>query len=86
MRSINFMNVLSWVGAGESPAPAESLSKTPGGAPAERRRLWATMEQEKPKFSIGSPMCKAFSQLQTLSAQSRDPDKCAKLVAGGISS
>ncbi|CAK0870301.1 unnamed protein product [Prorocentrum cordatum] len=55
------------------------------GEPAGRRRLRATVDREKLKFLIDPPMCKAFSQLQTLRAQCRGPVRHAKIVAEGIS-
>ena len=49
--------------------------------PAMRKKAEALIDQEQPLLLIGSPMCTAFSHLQNLNKNRRDPEIVAKELA-----
>ena len=51
---------------------------------AKREKALRKVQMEKPTLLIGSPMCTAFSNLQKLSRDRRDPVEFKKMLHYGI--
>ena len=52
--------------------------------PAQRAKCLRHIQEQKPEFLIGSPMCTAFSILQGLNKWRMDPDKWNALIEKGL--